>query len=78
MITRVAKYASLAVLGVAVFLLSWGLIEPYFIDTEAQTAEIPGLPASWEGQRVGVIADWQFRPAPDGLVPSSLTDEVSM
>jgi predicted MPP superfamily phosphohydrolase len=40
-------------------LLAWGLIEPYFIDTEEQVAEIPGLPTAWKGERVGVIADWQ-------------------
>lgn len=59
-IARVAKYAVLSTLGAVLLLLSWGLIEPYFIDTEEQTAEIPGLPASWEGQRIGVIADWQI------------------
>ncbi|MDP9477714.1 MAG: metallophosphoesterase [Actinomycetota bacterium] len=59
-IARVAKYAVLGALGVVLLLLSWGLIEPYFIDTEEQVAEIPGLPSSWEGQRIGVIADWQI------------------
>lgn len=54
------KYAVLGVFGTVLLLLSWGLIEPYFIDMEEQTAEIPGLPAVWEGQRIGTISDWQI------------------
>jgi len=50
----------LSLLGAVLLLLSWGLIEPYFIDTEEETAEIPGLPDAWEDQRIGVIADWQI------------------
>ncbi len=36
------------------------MIEPYFIDTEEHVAEVPGLPAAWEGKRVGVISGWQI------------------
>ena len=60
---KAIKYTSfclLGLLGISVFALGWGLIEPYFIDTEEQTAEIPGLPAAWEGKRAGVISDWQI------------------
>lgn len=57
---RVVKYAALGLLGAVLLLLSWGLIEPYFIDTEEHTAEIPDLPEAWEGKRVGVISDWQI------------------
>ncbi len=54
------KLFLLGVLALLVTLIAWGLIEPYFLDTEEQVAEIPGLPAAWEGARVGVAADWQI------------------
>ena len=54
------KYTLLGLLGIVCLLLFWGLLEPYLIDTEEEVAEIPGLPASWEGQRVALIADWQI------------------
>lgn len=60
---KVGKTVKLVLLGLSVLLvglLGWGLIEPYFIDTEEQVAEIPDLPKEWEGKRVGVIADWQI------------------
>ncbi len=40
-------------------LLLWGLLEPYVIDEERYEVSLPGLPAGWEGQQVGVIADLQ-------------------
>lgn len=40
-------------------LLLWGLLEPYVIDEERYEVSLPGLPASWEGQQVAVIADLQ-------------------
>ncbi len=46
-------------LGIVGLLLVWGLIEPYTIDTEEEVAQIPNLPAAWQGQRIAVIADWQ-------------------
>ncbi|MBD2744944.1 metallophosphoesterase [Coleofasciculus sp. FACHB-1120] len=54
------KYTLLGLLGIFCLILFWGLLEPYLIDTEEEVAEIPGLPASWEGQRVALIADWQI------------------
>lgn len=54
------KYILLSLLGVVSLLAIWGLVEPYFIDTEEEVAEIPNLPDIWEGQRVAVIADWQI------------------
>lgn len=53
------KYILLGLLGLIGTLLIWGLLEPYLIDVEEEVAEIPNLPAAWEGQRVAVIADWQ-------------------
>lgn len=54
------KYALLGLLGIFGLLLIWGLLEPYTIDTEAEVAEIPNLPAAWKGQRVALITDWQI------------------
>lgn len=54
------KYTLLGLLGIFCLLLFWGLLEPYLIDTEEEVAEIPGLPAAWEGKRVALIADWQI------------------
>lgn len=52
---RSAKY--LALPGA---LLLWSLLEPYIIDEQAYEVTLPGLPESWEGQRVAVIADLQI------------------
>lgn len=49
--------AGLAV--VVAFILGWGLIEPYFLDVEAYTVEVPNLPEAWEGARIGLVSDWQ-------------------
>lgn len=54
------KYTLLGLLGIFCLILFWGLLEPYLIDTEEEVAEIPNLPAAWEGQRVALIADWQI------------------
>lgn len=40
-------------------LLLWGLIEPYFIDTQEKEGPIPRLPAAWQGARVALIGDFQ-------------------
>lgn len=53
-------FGLLGMLGIIVFAVGWGLIEPYFIDTEEYEVEIPGLPEAWDGKRVGVISDWQI------------------
>lgn len=75
---RVIKNVLLVLLAGTGLLLLWGLIEPYFIDWQEQRVEIPGLPESWEGQRVALIADlqvgmwvdntWTIRRIVDGLV----------
>lgn len=56
---RPVKYTLAVLSALAALLLAWGLIEPYFIATEEREAEVPGLPAAWEGERVGLISDWQ-------------------
>lgn len=57
---RALKYALAATGVLAALALAWGLAEPYFLAPEREEAEIPGLPAAWEGKRVGLISDWQI------------------
>lgn len=57
---KIIKNILLGLLGLFGLLVIWGLLEPYIIDTEEEVAEIPGLPAAWEGKRVALIADWQI------------------
>lgn len=40
-------------------LLSWGLLEPYNLDTEEEQASIPNLPSEWEGARIAQLSDFQ-------------------
>ena len=59
-LTKKIKYSVLGLLGLLSLLLAWGVaIEPYLIDREEEVALIPGLPASWQGKRVALIADFQ-------------------
>ncbi|MGB3769070.1 MAG: metallophosphoesterase, partial [Phormidesmis sp.] len=59
-ITKTIKYAAIG-LGSAVALLAiWGLIEPRLLDTRNEVAEIPNLPADWEGKKIGLLSDFQI------------------
>jgi predicted MPP superfamily phosphohydrolase len=56
----VVKYFAAGVAIVIALLLLWGMaIEPYIVDTEQYTVEIPGLPGAWEGKQLAFIADLQ-------------------
>lgn len=57
---RVLIYAVGGLLSVLVLLLAWGLIEPYMLDVKTYDVSIPNLPAAWEGQQIGLVADWQI------------------
>lgn len=53
-------WIGIGILSLVLLLLAWGvLIEPRWIDTEEETALVPGLPAEWEGRRIAVVADYQ-------------------
>ncbi|MBE9114659.1 metallophosphoesterase [Lusitaniella coriacea LEGE 07157] len=41
------------------FLVGWGLIEPYILDEEEEEAIIPNLPATWEGKKIAQVSDFQ-------------------
>lgn len=53
-----ALVATLA--GLLVLAFCWGLVEPRLLDVEEIVAQVPGLPESWAGRRVAVIADLQL------------------
>ncbi len=53
------KYSFLGIFGILGVLVTWGLIEPKFVDIEEETAVIPDLPPAWEGKRIGQISDFQ-------------------
>ncbi|MFW6096765.1 MAG: metallophosphoesterase [Chloroflexota bacterium] len=57
---QVLKYAAIAFLFLLVVMLTWGLLEPYTLDRREYTAVIPGLPQSWQGQRIAVVGDFQI------------------
>jgi predicted MPP superfamily phosphohydrolase len=38
----------------------WSFIEPYVINTEVESVNIPNLPAAWDGQQVAQITDFQI------------------
>ncbi|MGD6966354.1 metallophosphoesterase [Rossellomorea vietnamensis] len=47
-------------IGIALLLLlTWGIIEPYTIAVEKETAEIPNLPQAWDGKDIAVLGDFQ-------------------
>ncbi|MFW6358391.1 MAG: metallophosphoesterase [Chroococcales cyanobacterium] len=57
---KTLKYLLFGIGGIILIGIIWGLIEPYFLDTEEQVAVIPNLPESWEGKRVAQISDLQI------------------
>jgi len=57
---RYLKYTTVVLISVLLLLLVWGVgIEPRLVDEKAETADIPNLPAAWEGKRIALIADLQ-------------------
>lgn len=43
-----------------IILVVWGLIEPYILDDEEESAIIPNLPAAWSGKKVAQLSDFQI------------------
>ena len=46
-------------LALALFVLAWGLLEPYVSDETSPEVALPNLPKAWAGRQVAVIADLQ-------------------
>ncbi len=58
-ILKAAKYVGLGLGVLLVTLLTWGLLEPRFLDQKHVEADIPDLPAAWQGATVVQLSDWQ-------------------
>lgn len=54
------KYTGLGLLGAIALLIIWSFIEPRILNTETETAQIPNLPASWQGKKVAQLSDFQI------------------
>jgi uncharacterized protein len=58
---KIIAYAASALLALMIPIMLWGvLIEPGLIDQPEWTVEIPGLPASWNGREIALMADLQI------------------
>lgn len=57
---KIIKRLVLSLLGLFVFVVAWGLIEPYFVKVREERAAIPNLPAAWEGAEIAAIGDFQI------------------
>lgn len=59
-VRRTARWTAAGAGLIAALVLYGGVVEPrLMLDTEEATAEIPGLPAAWDGETVAVVADFQ-------------------
>ncbi|MGB3401602.1 MAG: metallophosphoesterase [Microcoleaceae cyanobacterium] len=54
------KSISIAIVCGTALLAVWSFIEPFVINTEVETANIPNLPPAWDGQQVAQITDFQI------------------
>lgn len=57
---RRIKYLLFGVVGCLLVLLTWGVIEPYYLDQNIVVAEIPSLPQSWTGKHIALVSDFQI------------------
>ncbi len=54
------KYVATGLASAVALLAIWGFIEPRLLNTEEEVAQIPNLPASWEGKQIGQLSDFQI------------------
>ncbi|MGI8313786.1 metallophosphoesterase [Halobacillus mangrovi] len=54
-----SKIIMLSIAAIIVALIVWGMIEPYLIEVEEETASIENLPPEWEGKELIAIGDFQ-------------------
>lgn len=59
-ISHKLKLTALGITGAIGLLAIWSFIEPKLLNTRNETAKIPNLPASWSGQKIGQISDFQI------------------
>jgi hypothetical protein len=56
---NVIKYVLLALAGLLVIGLVWGLVEPYTISEEQSEVELRDLPGVWREREIAIISDFQ-------------------
>ncbi|MGD1897121.1 MAG: metallophosphoesterase [Phormidesmis sp.] len=59
---KTVKKSLLITTGLVAVLGIWGLIEPKTLNLEEEAAQIPGLPADWQGRKIGQLSDFQVGP----------------
>ena len=59
---KTVKKSLLITTGLVAVLGIWGLIEPKTLNLEEEAALIPGLPADWQGRKIGQLSDFQVGP----------------
>lgn len=57
---KILKLLFLILFSLALLLLVWGFVEPrVYLDVEEESARLPNLSSSWEGQQLALISDLQ-------------------
>lgn len=59
-ISQKLKYTAIGLGGIIALLVIWSFIEPHISNTVDQTAKIPNLPKTWQGKKIGLLADFQI------------------
>ena len=59
-VLKKVKYIVVGLGSAIALLVTWGLIEPHFLNTEEETATIPNLPTEWEGKQIIQLSDFQI------------------
>lgn len=59
-ISQKIKYIVFSIISMMALLVIWSFIEPYILNTETETANIPNLPATWQDQQIAHITDFQL------------------
>ncbi len=59
---KTVKKSLLITTGLVAVLGIWGLIEPKTLNLDEEAEQIPGLPADWQGRKIGQLSDFQVGP----------------
>ncbi|MGB3694639.1 MAG: metallophosphoesterase [Spirulinaceae cyanobacterium] len=59
-IAKKLTYTTAGLFSTVALLATWSFIEPRFLNTITEVAEIPNLPQSWQGKQIGQISDFQI------------------
>lgn len=76
---KIIKWIGIVIAVLLVTIVGWGLIEPrLLLDEQTETAELPNLPADWDGKKIAFLADLQVGMWLDntGMVERVVTNAV--